>query len=51
MRTRKQNSKPDRSGPVITTTAISTASLQAGCEKLTSGAQPSIKYSTKGTAL
>ncbi|KAH3842015.1 hypothetical protein DPMN_115503 [Dreissena polymorpha] len=47
----QQISNPDRSAPGITTTAHSTAGLQGGCDKFATGANPSIKSSTKGTTM
>ncbi|KAH3841375.1 hypothetical protein DPMN_114834 [Dreissena polymorpha] len=48
--TQIQTTKPDRSGPGITT-AHSTARLQGGCDKLATGVNPSIKLATKGTTI
>ncbi|KAH3710067.1 hypothetical protein DPMN_069533 [Dreissena polymorpha] len=48
MRTRKRSTKPDQSGPGITTTAHSTASLQDGCDNEATGANQSIKLGIKG---
>ncbi|KAH3838237.1 hypothetical protein DPMN_111645 [Dreissena polymorpha] len=41
--------KPDRS--VITTTVHSIASIQGGCDKLTTGANRSIRFAIKRTTI
>ncbi|KAH3738254.1 hypothetical protein DPMN_044887 [Dreissena polymorpha] len=49
--TRIQNYKPNRSGPGITPSTDSNASLQGGCEYLANGANPAIKMETKGATI
>ncbi|KAH3698180.1 hypothetical protein DPMN_085699 [Dreissena polymorpha] len=50
-RIKQQNTKQDRSGPGITTTAHSIGSLKGECEKLATGSHLSIRLAKRVTTI